>query len=242
MKPADPGQTEQGARYIDGVKDAAPVVLGYIAIGLAFGVVARTAGITVPEVALMSLILYAGSAQFVTVGLIAAGMPAPAIIATIFLVNIRHLLYSAAVSPHVRLIPAWQNALIGAELTDETFAVASGRLGRGLTSGAAWFFGLNNASHASWILCTILGAILGSSITDTRALGFDFALPAMFAALLVLQISNRPHMKTAVMASAIGAVTAVCGTLIFSAGWSIMAATVIAATMGMILEERMGSA
>lgn len=118
------------------MKDAVPVVLGYIAIGLAFGVVAKTAGITVAEVALMSLILYAGSARFVMVRLIAAGMPAPTIIVTIFLVNVRHLLYSAAVSPHVRHLKAWQNMLIGAELTDETFAVASARLGRDIPAGA----------------------------------------------------------------------------------------------------------
>lgn len=232
------GQEARTGRYADGVKDAAPVVLGYIAIGLAFGVVAKTAGITVPEVALMSMVLYAGSAQFVTVGLIAAGMPASAIIVTIFLVNVRHLLYSAAVSPHVRHLSAWQNALIGAELTDETFAVASSRLGRGIPASAGWFLGLNNASHATWILCTIAGAVLGSSITDTRVLGFDFALAAMFAALLILQIVNRPKIFAAVVAAAAGGIVALCGTLVLPSSWAIIAATLIAATVGTILEGR----
>jgi len=240
-----PGAAHHGAcrdaraeRYIDGVRDAVPVIMGYTAIGLAFGVVAKTAGVTVPEVALMSLILYAGSAQFVTVGLIAAGVPAGAIVVTIFLVNVRHLLYSAAISPHVRHLKTWQNALIGAELTDETFALASGRLGRGAFPGAGWFLGLNNASHAAWILCTSLGAVAGGSITDTRALGFDFALAAMFAALLVLQIAGRPKLLAAVAAAAVGGAVALCGALILPASWAIVTATLIAATVGMVLEGR----
>jgi 4-azaleucine resistance transporter AzlC len=229
--------------YLAGIRDAAPVILGYTAIGLAFGVVARTAGITVCEVALMSLVLYAGSAQFVLVGLIAAGMPASAIIVTIFLVNIRHVLYSAAVSPHVRHLRPWQNALIGAELTDETFAVASGRLGQDpVTAGAGWFFGLNNASHLTWFLCTTAGALAGSVITDIRALGFDFALGAMFAALLVLQIAGRQTRLPAVAAASVGALVALVGTLVVPASWAIVAATIIAATVGMVAEEKAGPA
>ncbi len=234
------GDVEPAGGYFDGVKDASPVILGFIAIGLAFGVVAKTAGITVSEVALMSLILYAGSAQFVTVGLIAAGMPASAIVVTIFLVNVRHLLYSAAISPHVRHLSVWKNALIGAELTDESFAVASSRLARGLPASAGWFFGVNNASHATWVVCTTLGAILGSSIADTRVLGFDFALAAMFAALLILQIANRPKVWTAVVTASVGGLVAVCGSLIFPASWAIVAATLVAATTGAVLEGRAG--
>lgn len=238
VSPGRSGQEIRAGRYIDGVKDAIPVILGYIGIGVAFGVVAKTAGITAAEVMLMSLILYAGSAQFVMVGLITAGMPASAIIVTIFLVNVRHLLYSAAISPYVRQLKAWQNMLIGAELTDETFAVASVRFCRGIPSGAGWFFGLNNASHAAWVLCTVLGAILGNSITNTRALGFDFALASMFTALLVLQIAHRPNIYAAVAAAATGGIVALCGTLFLPASWAIIAATLIAATTGIILEER----
>ena len=229
--------------YLAGVRDAGPVILGYTAIGLAFGVVARTAGITVCEVALMSLVLYAGSAQFVLVGLIAAGMPASAIVATIFLVNVRHVLYSAAVSPYLQHLKPWQNAFIGAELTDETFAVASARLGRGpAPERAGWFFGLNNASHLTWLVCTTAGAIAGSAITDIRALGFDFALGAMFAALLVLQIAGRQTRLPAVVAASAGALVALTGALVGPGSWAIIAATIIAATLGMVVEERTGSA
>jgi 4-azaleucine resistance transporter AzlC len=198
-------------RYIDGVRDAVRSY-GYTRDrSLAFGVVAKTAGVHRARGRLMSLILYAGSAQFVTVGLIAAGeVPPGRSVVTFLLVNVRHLLYSAAISTHVRHLKTCQNALIGAELTDETFALASGRLGRGAFPGAGWFLGLNNASHAAWILCTSLGAVAGGSITDTRALGFDFALAAMFAALLVLQIAGRPKLHAAVAARRRRRCRAVC--------------------------------
>jgi 4-azaleucine resistance transporter AzlC len=231
----------RSSRYLLGARDALPVVMGYVAIGLAFGVVAQTAGISVPEVLFMSLVLYAGSAQFVTVGLIAAGAPAPAIVLTIFLVNVRHLLYSTAMSPHVRGLKSWQNALIGAELTDETFAVATGCLNNGRTPSAAWFLGINNTSHASWVICTTLGALLGSSITDTRALGLDFALAAMFAALLVLQVVNRPRVRAAAASAFAGAATGLLGALVMPASWAVVTATLVAATLGVALEGRTGA-
>jgi predicted branched-subunit amino acid permease len=89
-----------------------------------------------------------------------------------------------------------------------------------------------------WILCTSLGAVAGGSITDTRALGFDFALAAMFAALLVLQIAGRPKLLAAVAAAAVGGAVALCGALILPASWAIVTATLIAATVGMVLEGR----
>lgn len=98
--------------FVAGARACLPVVLGYMVVGLAFGIVARTAGLSVAEVVVMSLILYAGSAQFVVAGLLGAGAAAPAVIATVFLVNLRHVLYSAALAPHVRRVPTWQNALI----------------------------------------------------------------------------------------------------------------------------------
>ena len=112
----------------NGVRACLPIVLGYVAVGLVVGVVTKTAGLTVLEVTLMSLILYAGSAQLIVANLTGMGASASAIIFTIFLVNMRHFLYSASLAPHVRKLPFWQNILIGLELTDETFAVAANHL------------------------------------------------------------------------------------------------------------------
>jgi 4-azaleucine resistance transporter AzlC len=224
--------------FLAGVRDCLPVVLGYLAIGLAFGVVARTAGLSVLEATLMSVVLYAGSAQFITVGLIAAGAPALATIITVGLVNIRHMFYSAALAPHLQRAPLWKNALIGVELTDETFAVVASRLGTGTVVQHGWMFGVNITAQLTWVIATLLGALLGQRIPDVSALGLDYALTAMFAALLVLQIAHRPQLRIAIGVAVVAAAVAVAGGLLLSTSWAIVLAAVVASTLGMALEER----
>lgn len=242
---ASPGELDAQPRrdrvatteFLAGVRDCAPVVLGYLAIGLAFGVVARTAGLSVLEVFLMSLILYAGSAQFITAAFIAAGAPALAVVFTIFLVNIRHMLYSAAMAPRLGRLPLWKNLVLGAELTDESFALATGHLDRGRPAVPAWLFGINATAQVSWVTATTLGAVLGQAVGNVRALGLDFALTAMFAALLVLQLAHRPRLGIAVAVAAAAALIAVLGSLIVPASWAVLIAGLAAATLGVILEE-----
>lgn len=223
----------------NGARACLPIVLGYIAIGLVVGVVARTAGLTVAEVTLMSLILYAGSAQLIVVNLIGMSASAPAIIFTIFLVNMRHLLYSASLAPHVRKVPLWQNVLIGLELTDETFAVAANHLAGNRRVHAAWVFDLNLTAQVTWIVSTTVGAIVGNTISsNTHALGLDFALTAMFAVLLVLQVTSRSHMRVAMTVGLISALVAVGGTVFMSSSWAIIAAAMIAASVGVFIERK----
>jgi 4-azaleucine resistance transporter AzlC len=185
-----PGKSSR-VRFFTGVRDCYPVLLGYIPVGLAFGVVARTSGLSVAEVGLMSLLLYAGSAQFILVGLFTAGASVIATTVTVALVNIRHLLYSAALAPRLNRAPLWQNALVGAQLTDETFAFATGRLSPGEKADHAWIFGVQMIANLTWISSTMVGARLGQAIGNVSAFGLDYALTASFAALLVLQVRNH---------------------------------------------------
>lgn len=234
------GRAGAGAGFRDGVRACLPVVMGYTALGITFGVVARPAGLSVAEVSLMSLILYAGSSQFVAAGMIVTGASATAIAATVLLVNIRHFLYSAALAPRLRRLPIWKSALVGAELTDETFTIAASRLGDdGRTVRASWLFGLNLTAQATWVTATTVGAIAGSTIPDPRVLGLDFALPAMFAALLVLQVAHRPRWRVPILVALLGASIAVGGTLVMPAGWAIVLAGVVAAGAGAALEGRL---
>lgn len=82
--------------FLKGVKDCLPTVLGYLSIGFAAGAVEKTAGLSLMEIALMSLLLYAGSAQFIAAGMWVAGASVMSIILTIFIVNLRYFLLSAA--------------------------------------------------------------------------------------------------------------------------------------------------
>ncbi|MDO7907387.1 AzlC family ABC transporter permease [Paenibacillus sp. JX-17] len=223
--------------FRQGIRDCLPTILGYWSIGLAAGVVSRTAGLSPAEIGLMSLILYAGSAQFIVAGLVAASAPPAAIIATVFLVNARHLLMSAALAPYFKHLSGWKNAALGVLLTDETFGVASSRLaGRTLASGR-WMFGLNLAAYLNWFIANLTGALLGNWITQPERFGLDFALVAMFLGLLVLQLAERSAYlrDLPVAAAAVLAVTA--SVLVMPQSVGIFAAIVAAACVGVWLER-----
>jgi 4-azaleucine resistance transporter AzlC len=211
--------------FRDGVRAALPVVLGYLGIGFAAGVVERTAGMSYAEILLLSTVLYAGSAQFVVTGML--GSPAAGIVLTVFFLNLRHLLLAAALAPRLRAVPAWKNALLGLQLTDETFVVASSKE----AIRPAWMAGLNLAAWSTWAAANLAGAALSGYAGDTRALGF--ALPAMFAGLLVLQSKSRAGW-------AAGGIAAFSGIAIHSfwpGPWAIVAATLLGASAGLALER-----
>ena len=224
------------AGFAAGARAGLPVVLGFLSIGFAAGVVQRTAGLSVAEVMLMSLVLYAGSAQFAAASMIAVASPPAAVVATVFFVNLRHLLLSAALAPYFSRLPWWKNALIGAQLTDETFVVAWNRLQGARDAAPAWMAGLNLSAYASWAVANLAGSLTGSLILDTRALGLDFALPAMFAALLALQIATQEsRLRGLAVALAAGAVS-VGVALALPGNWNIIFATLAGATLGAALD------
>lgn len=221
--------------FLDGVRSAGPVVLGYLPIGFAFGVLARTTGLTIAEIALMSLLVYAGSAQFIGAAMIGAGAAAPAIISTTFLVNLRHLLMSTALVPSLKQNPPWQNCLLAYGITDETFALNSSLL-QGRPASPAFVAGVHVASQSAWVLASMAGALAGQLAVNTEALGLDFALPAMFIGLLVPHFSGAERAKKAV--SALTAAAFALGALLLypGSGWAIIGATLAGATVGVLLK------
>jgi len=207
------------------------VVLGYLGIGFAAGVVERAAGLSYAEVLLLSTVLYAGSAQFVVTSMLTLASPAPAIVATVFFLNLRHLLLSAALAPALRAVPPWKNALLGLQLTDETFVVASGKA----RLSPAWMAGLNLSAWASWAAANLAGAALSGYAGDTRALGF--ALPCMFAGLLVQQFLSQ---KKRGAAGAVIALAGLCGIAMqtfFPGPWAVVGATALGASLGLAIER-----
>jgi predicted branched-subunit amino acid permease len=211
--------------FLEGARAGLPVVLGYLGIGFAAGVVERAAGMSYAEILLLSTVLYAGSAQFVVTSMLALGTPAPAIVSTVFFLNLRHLLLSAALAPALRGVAVWKSALLGLQVTDETFVVASAKE----AIAPAWMAGLNLAAWSTWAVANLAGAALANLATDTAPLAF--ALPAMFAGLLVLQVKRRLSIVVAVFAAAAGlAIQAV-----LPGQWAVVGATVAAATLGLLL-------
>ncbi len=215
-----------------GVTQALPIVMGYIPIGLAFGVLAQKAGISTLNTLLMSLIVFAGSSQLIAVGLFAGGVPAVSVILTTFVVNLRHSLMAAALSP---FLGRWRKAELAAfayQLTDETFAVHTARFASESPPKAA-VFATNVTAQVAWVFGTWLGIVLGQSISDVRPLALDYALPAMFVALLVLQVKDRIQAGVALLAGAMALLLPLAGV----GQWSVIVATLTGATIGVIFEE-----
>ena len=158
-----------------GMKAATPVVMGYIPIAIAFGILASQVGLGIAEAAAMSVFVFAGSAQFIAVGMIGAGNSIGAIVVTTFLVNLRHLLMSAALSPHLRGLSHKELAWFGFQLTDETFALHSTRFKEGVPN-VLESFAINGTAQASWVLGTIVGVLVGGSVSDVEGLGMDYTL------------------------------------------------------------------
>lgn len=174
--------------FKDGVYAAIPTLLGYIGIGIAAGVVGKAANLSVLEVTLLAVIVYAGAAQFIIAGLMLVATPITAIIFTVFLVNSRHFLMSMATAPSFRRFSLLNNIAIGSLLTDESFAVTMNAVANKVPVNASWMHGLNLTAYIAWILSCLVGALIGEWLPDPAIFGLDYALVAMFIGLLYLQL------------------------------------------------------
>lgn len=223
--------------FLRGARLALPIILGYLPVGFAFGVLAMQAGMDAPAVIMMSVFVFAGSAQLIAADLFGAGTGTAGIVLTTFIVNLRHLLMSAALTPHLKNWPKPLQAWFGFELTDETFAA---NLGRFYATGVnrAETFGLNAASHLGWVAGSALGALFDSAIGDVTPFGLDFALPAMFIALLVPHFAIPRRVLAVIFGAAFSLTFAVLG----AGQWNVMLATIAASALAAFLPVREGKA
>lgn len=216
----------------DGMGAAWPICLGYVPIGMALGVLARQVGLTPLDIGLMSLLVFAGSAQFICVAMIGEGASSLTIILTTFVVNFRHLLMSSSLAPHLYGVRRSFLSLLAYGVTDESYAINMTRFRQG--GWDRWrALVLHHTANATWFVASVTGALAGSLIPQ-GAFGIDFALTAMFLALLVYQFQNRIHIITALIAAV---VSVTCYLTIPGDGYAVIAA-VVAASCGYLLQRR----
>jgi 4-azaleucine resistance transporter AzlC len=185
--------------FFEGVRDQLPLVLGVAPFGAIFGALAINVGIPPVETQALSLLLFAGSAQFIAVSLIDIGTPVLIVIITIAIVNLRHLLYSIAFSPYVQSLGVRWKIPLAWLLTDEAFAVASLRYQRPGSNQDHWYFlGTGLTLWSSWQISTYLGITAGALIPASWQL--EFALPLTFMAILAPSLSTRAAWATALTA------------------------------------------
>ena len=196
--------TTSRSEFLYGVRDKLPILLGVLPFGMIYGVSAISAGIPATIAQAMSCIVFAGAAQFVIAQLIAAGTPLLVVILTAFIVNIRHILYSASVAPYTRkLHPLWK-WLLAYLLTDEAYAVTILHYQKpGDDKQKHWYFlGAGLALWTTWQLSTAAGIFLGGHIPASW--GLDFTSTLTFIAIVVPMLKDRIS-TTAALASALTA-------------------------------------
>ena len=210
------------------------MVLGYVPIGFAYGVLGTTAGVPLWAIVAMSVVVYAGSAQLVAVSLLGSGAPAATIVATTFLLNLRHVLYGSAISPYLAPMDRGRLAWVAAELTDESFVIETRAAARRLRCLSFPFMaGLQGTAQLSWIAGSLLGAVAGSFIGDPLHLGLDYALVAMFVGLLALQLHGRREFAVAFAAGAVSLGLRLAG----MGSTGVIVATLVASLVGLVMAD-----
>lgn len=216
-----------------GFRAELPILLGVFPFGMFYGVAALSAGIPVSITQAMSSIVFAGSAQFITVKLVESLAPGIVIVLTAILINLRHLLYSASLGPYMLHLPPRWRWLLAYLLTDEAYAVIIAHYTD--TSEPIdhkhWFFlGAGLALWTTWQVSTVAGMVLGAIVPSSWSL--DFSIPLTFIALVVPALKDRASIGAAATS---GILAVVLVTVPLKLG--LLSATLIGLAVGVLIER-----
>lgn len=195
------------SQFLRGARLGMPVVIASAPFAILFGALAVDNGMSVFEATLMSATIFAGASQMVGIELFGHDIPPWLVVFSIFAVNFRHVLYSAAVGRRIAHWTFLQKAVGFFFLVDPQYAETERKAERGESVGFAWYMGMALPIYLFWVVESALGAIFGRLLPDTHALGIDFLLPIYFLGL-VMGFRKRPLWLPVVVASAVVSVIA----------------------------------
>ena len=218
--------------YIAGLRDQAPGIIGNVPFGLIAGAAASAAGVD-PWLALgMSIIMFAGAAQLAAISLMAQHAPGAIVVLTVLIVNLRMMMYSAAMAPYFRHTPVARKWLFSYLLTDHAFALMTTKFDKHRPPQHldAYYFGATSTMWWVWQASVSIGIFAGTQVPAKWSL--DFAIPLVFLSLVLPAIQTRSH-----WAAAIAAATAVafCASLPLRLG--LIAGAVTGVIVGMCVER-----
>jgi 4-azaleucine resistance transporter AzlC len=222
--------------FFSGARNTFPLLLGAFPFGLIYGTLAVTSGLSTAAAMAMSALVFAGSAQFIAVGLVAAQAPVVIIILTTFIVNLRHMLYSATLLPYLKKLPQKWRIPLAFWLTDETFAVTVHRFQADDASAFKHWYQLGSsiAMYLNWQLWCFLGLVLGDRIPDASGWGLDVAMPVTFIGMIIPFVKNLPMAVCVLTAGAAS---------LFTLGMPYKLGIIVSACMGILaglITERTG--
>jgi 4-azaleucine resistance transporter AzlC len=232
---------DRRVEFFSGFQGVLPILVGVIPFGMIYGALALAAGISANQAQAMSVVIFAGSAQFITTQLVGNGAPGLVIVLTVAVINLRHALYSASMAPHLKTLrPMWK-WLLAYLLTDEAYAVTilhyshtQEHYGESCAEGAYrhWFFlGSGLGLWITWQISTAACIFLGTVIPPSWSL--DFTLALTFIALVMPVLRDRPSLAAALSA---GVTAVVAFPLPYKLG--LVIATLVGIVVGMGVEAK----
>jgi len=191
---------EKSEQFWSGVRAEIPLLVGVFPFGMIYGALALNAGLDKFASQMMSSMVFAGSAQFVTTQLVHEAAPGFVIVLTIAVVNLRHMLYSASLAPYLSALSTRWKLLLSYLLTDEAYAPTVIKYEHdGVSPFSHWFLlGAGLALWTTWQASTALGIFLGTAIPESWSL--DFALPLTFIAMVVPVLKGKPYIAASLSA------------------------------------------
>lgn len=187
--------------FLAGAKRISPILLGVAPFGLVSGVAAVNVGLSPIEAMGMSVFIYAGASQLAAIDLLGQDAALGVIVLTIFVVNVRIVMYSASIAPHLQDLSKGWRSFVAYFLTDHVYALAITTADDEDVSIKWYMLGLGVTMWLVWQLCTLLGIVLGTTVPD--GWGLDFVIPLTFLAILVPELKSRIKIGTAALAGGV---------------------------------------
>jgi 4-azaleucine resistance transporter AzlC len=233
---APAAETNARLRFWRGIELGSPIFLGYVPVGMAFGILARTLGFTTFQAFVCSATALAGAGQFIALAVMGTGASVVAVLVATTIVNLRYVLFAATLSPYLRGVATPKQAAIAFTLTDETFAVNIAEHRLGLSSSAS-MIGVGFIAWAGWVLGTLIGAWGADWIGDPTRFGVGFAMPAMFVALFIALAEDWRHVVTGLLAGGLVLLLPILSAagLAISSSWFLVIASMSAATVAAVV-------
>lgn len=215
----------------EGFKVGLPLTLGYFPVAMAFGLLAKTTGITFRDTGLFSIMVFAGASQFMALDLILGNVTASGIILATFLLNLRHMVMSASLSLKLENIKKKWLPLVAFGITDESFSVLSFHKGE---LKLPFILALQFSGYISWVAGTIVGFLVGEILPQSLQTSLGIGLYAMFISLLAPEIKKSSNILYLSIMSAIIYII-IWYSKIFHSGWDIILGIIISAVLGVVL-------
>ena len=221
--------------FLLGVRDTVPLLVAATPFAIIYGALGISSGLSEWLVIAMSVFVFAGASQFIAVTLLASATAFPVILLTVFIVNLRHMLYAASLMPQIEKVPHWLRAPMAFWLTDETFAVVSTRLSArpGQREFIIYYLGSAISMYLNWIFFSWLGMTLGQNIPDIGSWGLDVAMVVAFVGIVVPILKNHADWACALTAAVSG---------VLSYNWpnqtGLLFSSLLAISVGMLLSHK----